>query len=497
METTNVPYTKTNMEYDYSILIDHFPESVIEEFKASAIKPELCLLNAEFLNGDKSIAELLPHAKDTHDNKGSLRKKYRDRYASIIDHGGTAYTGIDIERGCIADSCQSFKPLQPRLDNEGKPIKYENPPNKPSKAFLPIIDGETWLEISKRVGVDLPPDVEADRQWQRKQIGSAEWRQWCEDLSLKFLEWIQGNSSIPSAKTEGCKKALAGTSTGVICISLTGIWNGCPEKNKGEKDYTLIDDLKIIAIPGRKIIIAFDKDSKSKTVSMVRTATTRLAGLLNEAGCDVYEAEWKSEEGKGIDDLIANCGADFFHWVIDNAKPIKHSDVTSQSKEDKVKVKSAADRLLEIGETATYFHTPDKVAYADVSIDGNRHTYAVRSKAFRMWLSGEYYNTEGKGIGSQTMQDTLSTLEAIALFGNGTETRDVHLRTAEYQGKIYLDLGTPDWKAVEIDSIGWRIVLEPPIRFWRPDSLDLLRKYQAIAVADGKPFACCDDKYSS
>jgi Domain of unknown function (DUF3854) len=204
---------------------------------------------------------------------------------------------------------------------------------------------------------------------------------------------------------------------------------------------------------------------------MVRTATTRLAGLLNEAGCDVYEAEWKSEEGKGIDDLIANCGANIFHWVIDNAKPIKQSVVTSQSKEDKVKAKSAADRLLEIGRTATYFQTPDKVAYADVSIDGNRHTYAVRSKAFRMWLSGEYYNTEGKGIGSQTMQDILSTLEAIALFGNGTETRDVHLRTAEYQGKIYLDLGTPDWKAVEIDSSGWKILLEPPIRFWRPDSL--------------------------
>jgi hypothetical protein len=28
-------------------------------------------------------------------------------------------------------------------------------------------------------------------------------------------------------------------------------------------------------------------------------------------------------------------------------------------------------------------------------------------------------------------------------------------------------------------------------------SIDLLRKYQAIAVADGNPFACCDDKYSS
>jgi hypothetical protein len=29
------------------------------------------------------------------------------------------------------------------------------------------------------------------------------------------------------------------------------------------------------------------------------------------------------------------------------------------------------------------------------------------------------------------------------------------------------------------------------------DTLDLLQNYQAIAVADGKPFTCCDDKYNS
>ena len=86
-----------------------------------------------------------------------------------------------------------------------------------------------------------------------------------------------------------------------------------------------------------------------------------------------------------------------------------------------------------------------------------------------MWLAGEYFQTEGKGIGSRTIQDTLNTLEAIAIFQG--ETRSVHLRTAEHQGKIYIDLGTPDWQAIEIDSSVWRLVSEPPVRFWRPDSL--------------------------
>lgn len=146
------------------------------------------------------------------------------------------------------------------------------------------------------------------------------------------------------------------------------------------------------------------------------------------------------------------------------AKKDKSATPTEQKERE-----SASGKLLEIAKTATYFHTSDKIAYADVSIDGNRHTYSVRSKAFRLWLSGEYLDRTEKGIGSQTLQDTLSTLEAIAIFRG--ETREVHLRTAEYQGKNYLDLGTDDWKAIEVDSSGWRLLSDPPIRFWRPDSL--------------------------
>jgi Domain of unknown function (DUF3854) len=460
------------MNYDYSILTEYFPESVIEEFYASAIDPKLCLLNAEFLNGDKAISELLGEVK-IHNNNGTLKKGYRDTYASIVEHGGTSYTGIDIEHFRIA-SCNSFKPLQPRLDKEGKPIKYEHPAKKPCKAFLPIIDLETWQAISVRVGVALPPDL-VTRQWQLVDIGSDEWRDECQRLSLEFLQWIRDDSTIPVTTTEGAKKALSGISTGEICISLTGVWNGCPELNKGEKDYTLIKDLKLISTPNRRITIAFDKDSKPKTINMVRAATRRFAGLLIAADCQVYLADWSSDRGKGIDDLIFNDGVEAFRRVIDGAKSIETAEIDSneddRASSGKKPQKSVAERLLEIGRTATYFQTPDRVAYADIAISGNRHTYAVRSRAFRMWLAGEYFNIEGKGIGSQTMQDTLSTLEAIALYGQDSTTREVHLRIAQYQEKIYLDLGTPDWKAIEIDPTGWRTIDDPPVRFWRPDSL--------------------------
>jgi hypothetical protein len=43
----------------------------------------------------------------------------------------------------------------------------------------------------------------------------------------------------------------------------------------------------------------------------------------------------------------------------------------------------------------------------------------------------------------------------------------VSVRIADANGKIYIDLSTPDWSAVEIDADGWRIVDVPPVRFRR------------------------------
>ncbi len=180
-----------------------------------------------------------------------------------------------------------------------------------------------------------------------------------------------------------------------------------------------------------------------------------------DIGDDITDHSYTKEQ---ILDRVISPG-EYQKAIAPKAKPDK-SKAEQPEKEDR---KTGGDRLLEIAKTATYFHTADKVAYADVTIEGNRHTYAVRSKAFRLWLSGEYLDSTEKGIGSQTLQDTLSTLEAIAIFRG--ETREVHLRTAEHQGKIYLDLGTDNWNAIEIDTVGWRLIIEPPVRFWRPDSL--------------------------
>ena len=56
----------------------------------------------------------------------------------------------------------------------------------------------------------------------------------------------------------------------------------------------------------------------------------------------------------------------------------------------------------------------------------------------------------------------LELFEARALFDG--EERAIHLRVAEHDGKLYLDLCDPDWRAVEIDADGWRVIDRAPAK---------------------------------
>src|SRR4029450_2076528 len=43
----------------------------------------------------------------------------------------------------------------------------------------------------------------------------------------------------------------------------------------------------------------------------------------------------------------------------------------------------------------------------------------------------------------------------------------VFLRVASLPGKLYVDLGTADWSAIEITDEHWSVVPTPPVRFRR------------------------------
>lgn len=145
----------------------------------------------------------------------------------------------------------------------------------------------------------------------------------------------------------------------------------------------------------------------------------------------------------------------------------EHDAARTQDEGKQRETQAAA--LVRLAQDAELFHDPEGQAWATVPVGGHRETWPVRGKGFRTWLARRFYDEADKPPGAQALQDALNVIEARALF-DGRELA-VYVRAAEHEGHVYLDLGDPSWRAVEVDALGWRVVEEPPVKFWRPRGL--------------------------
>ena len=131
-----------------------------------------------------------------------------------------------------------------------------------------------------------------------------------------------------------------------------------------------------------------------------------------------------------------------------------------------------ADLLIELTQKAELFHSPDATAFADLMVNGHRETWPIRTKGFRRWLARCFFEATGNAPNSEALQSALNVIEAKAYF-DGPE-REVHIRIGGLADRLYLDFGDETWWAVEIDSGGWRVVNEPPVRFRRAAGMQAL-----------------------
>jgi len=103
--------------------------------------------------------------------------------------------------------------------------------------------------------------------------------------------------------------------------------------------------------------------------------------------------------------------------------------------------------MLTVTACGELFHTATGTAFADLLVDGHRETWPIRSKRFGGWLRRRYYEATG---GAPERADDL--LGGRFARGPGTidaPERSVHIRIAEHDGYIYLDLADEQWRAVE------------------------------------------------
>ena len=132
---------------------------------------------------------------------------------------------------------------------------------------------------------------------------------------------------------------------------------------------------------------------------------------------------------------------------------------------------SDADILVALA-PAELFHAPDGTGFGDLDVNGHRETWPIRSKGFCRWLARTFFKETGSAPSSEALRSALNVIEAKAYF-DGPE-RIVYVRVGGVDDKLYLDLCDTNWRMVEIDTTGWRIIDSPPVRFRRTSGMQPL-----------------------
>jgi putative DNA primase/helicase len=122
------------------------------------------------------------------------------------------------------------------------------------------------------------------------------------------------------------------------------------------------------------------------------------------------------------------------------------------------------DQVHEIGLACGLFCDADREGYATIELAGHRETCPVRSTRFRQYVLGEFKRRYGRLAAGTALSEGIEAIAAAAAEG---PVREVFVRLAGDDGKIYLDLCRDDWKVVEIDVGGWRVLDASPVPFLR------------------------------
>ncbi len=293
-----------------------------------------------------------------------------------------------------------------------------------------------------------------------------------------------GNKDIPIVITEGEKKALAmsrlawhelgdaAESPRFLALGLSGVWNfrgviGKTDDAKGNRRPVkgMIPDFDLIEWKGREVSILFDQNAE--TNEKVATARRVLAKELTVLGASVHIIKCPEVDGcNGIDDVLHSWDTEL-------------GTTTAIEKGLELVLNSAASTrqltgiLMLLGDIEP-FHTPSKETFVAVRINGHLEHHKIESKAFKRMFAHKVYEVCGKPPRNQELGDAIATLEGQALFEG--PTREVHVRIAEANGKIYVDLCNEAWQIIEISQAGYRVIdsLSAPVTFWRSQTMEAL-----------------------
>jgi Domain of unknown function (DUF3854) len=268
------------------------PNHYTELVNDSNIDRALVALNFGSLTENYAYDRLFISPQIPRNNNGQIKPSWLRRY-SHCSQGGWWCGGLDPLNNWEPMDWGTFKPNVPARDRDEKIIKYEHPPQVPTRLFCLRITKGIWVQTANLFKVRLPEKIDIDSQGE----------------AIGFWQWVI-EIQIPIVICEGVKKAATLLTYGYPAIALPGINSGYrivrdfQDNPVGRK---LIPELAIFANQQQLISICFDYEAVTHKAKLLDTAIVHLGELFEQSGCTVKVIRLPGVE-KGVDDFIAAQG---------------------------------------------------------------------------------------------------------------------------------------------------------------------------------------------
>ncbi|MEE1612068.1 hypothetical protein [Microvirga sp. CF3016] len=303
------------------------------------------------------------------------------------------------------------------------------------------------------------------------------WESWTNPRPLYGLDLLQARPHALVVVAEGEKSADAARKLVPGCVVVTSP-NG--SKSAAKADWS--------PLKGRAVIIWPDADAVGLAYAGTVARLALEAGAASVAivsppegvepgwdAADALDEGWDEERVRGLLAAARPAGQGNTPEN-DAAAPVAASEgrkaggTRKRRSTPRERRPTQSEKLIGLTADCDLWHGPDREALCTFPVGDHRETWPIRSSAFKQWLCGRAYDELGLVPGNQAVEDTLRVLEAKAI--NRGPERKPWLRVGHTEdGRLYLDLGTKDWSAIEIRSDGWSVRQEHDGPFVRSKAL--------------------------
>lgn len=152
---------------------------------------------------------------------------------------------------------------------------------------------------------------------------------------------------------------------------------------------------------------------------------------------------------------------------------INSSNYTSDSEASGRMAKATQAKMTAINNIKNIYNASDGRIYVEIKLGEHNELIATDSKTFEYWIIYLYeHSSFGKML---SKSDVTSVISSINSFGHFRGKKvDIHLRIAEVENAIYIDLCNDKRQVLEIDKEGFRVLEDSPVLFKRTDDMDEL-----------------------